>query len=74
MARVRFGQDGSYFDAAGNEVVERAAQAPETEDQPSLTREELEGMHWRKLKSLVNAMDAEYTNRDEAIELLLLNG
>jgi len=71
MVRVRYWQDGVYFDASGQEVKDEADKAADVEAQPQPTREELEGMHWTKLKTLVNALDLEYSNKDEAIEAIL---
>lgn len=71
MGRTRYGQDGVYFDVKGNEVVE---DEPDTEPQEKVTREELEKLHWTKLRARLNALDMEYTNRDEAIELILTHG
>lgn len=74
MARVRYGQEGAYFDADGREVADEKSMAPETEPHDAPTREELEGMHWRKLKAMLNALDIEYTSREEAIKAILKHG
>jgi hypothetical protein len=74
MARVRFGQDGAYFDGEGREVTSEADKAPDTEPQDAVTREGLEKLHWTKLRARLNGLDMEYTNREAAIEAILSHG
>lgn len=73
MARARFGQDGTYFDVDGREVG-GADLEPVVEAQPPVTREELEKLHWTKLRARARALDIEYTNREEAVEAILSHG
>jgi len=73
LTGIRYCQDDVYFNPQGDEVSVTAAE-PETEEKPKLTREELEGLHWTKLRSLVKSLDLEYTNREEAVELVLRHG
>ena len=74
MARVRYGQDGAYFSVDGREVVEAEAFESVVEAAPPVTREELEKLHWTKLRARARALDIEYTNREEAIEAILSHG
>jgi extradiol dioxygenase family protein len=74
MARVCFAQDGAYFDFDGREVVDEAGKAPDTEPGNPVTREDLEKLHWTKLRARLNGLDIEYTSREEAIEAILSHG
>lgn len=71
MARVRYQQDGVYFDCHGREVTDEAAKEPIIPQEVAPTREELESLHWTKLRARLHAIDKQYTSRDEAIEELL---
>lgn len=74
MAHVRYGQDGAYFSADDREVVEAEGFAPVVEAAPPVTREDLEKLHWTKLRSRARGLDIEYTTREEAIEAILSHG
>jgi hypothetical protein len=69
MPGVAYHQDGTYFDSKGHEVAVEAVTDPAVLTQD--LREELERMHWTKLRARLSVLGVEYTTKEEAIEALL---
>lgn len=71
IAGAKYEQHGRRFSPGGHEVrTDGSVVEDEPEDEPPQTGEGYAALHWRALKTLVEAAGGEWTNKEEALRFL----